>query len=257
VLSREIAAALGLSANATISPSPQGMTSEVAFVDDDGVRAVLKRCRDARYIEWLRREHAVLVAMEGCALNIPRAIGFHEVGDAGTAVDAWLLMTRLPGQSLWDTILGAAPGERRDYFRRVGNVLRELHATAAPAAFSNQAPWIDRMLARAQAHLSWCDGSVELLRQLEATQPDRVPEVMIHGDLALDNVLMAGDGTMGLIDWSGGDVGDPRYDIALALGTEPELVLGEAETAAFFDGYAGTPSDAATMRWFQNLYEFF
>jgi aminoglycoside phosphotransferase (APT) family kinase protein len=82
------------------------------------------------------------------------------------------------------------------------------------------------------------------------------PEVLIHGDLALDNVLVGDDG-MCLIDWSGGDLGDPRYDIALALATNPELYLRDEEVEAFFEGYACTPIDAATLRWFTNLYEFF
>jgi len=41
-----VATALGISAKATISSGPQGMTSEVAFVDDQGRQSVLKRCRD-------------------------------------------------------------------------------------------------------------------------------------------------------------------------------------------------------------------
>ena len=73
-----------------------------------------------------------------------------------------------------------------------------------------------------------------LLARLEATRPALSPEVLIHGDLALDNVLVDEDGSLSLIDWSGGDVGDPRYDIALALATEPEIQLGDADVAAFF-----------------------
>jgi aminoglycoside phosphotransferase (APT) family kinase protein len=80
---------------------------------------------------------------------------------------------------------------------------------------------------------------------------------LIHGDLAFDNVLVDDDGSLGLIDWSGGDLGDPRYDIALALATEPEIHLRVDEVAAFFDGYQRTRIDAETMRWFTSLYEFF
>jgi aminoglycoside phosphotransferase (APT) family kinase protein len=233
------------------------MTSEVSFVDHDGRQSVLKRCRDARYIEWLCREHHVLAALSGCSLSIPRVIRYHEVQNAGRIVDAWLLMSRLSGESLWDVVLRCAPTERCRYFRRVGKLLRELHTTPAPAELQSERPWMYRMLEQARNNLSWCDGSSALLARLETTRPPPLPEVLIHGDLALDNVLVGDDGTMRLIDWSGGGIGDPRYDIALALGTEPELSLGEAELAAFFDGYGSARRDTATMRWFQELYEFF
>ena len=72
--------------------------------------------------------------------------------------------------------------------------------------------------------------------------------MLIHGDLALDNVLIDNDGSISLIDWSGGDLGDPRYDISLALATEPEIQLCERDITAFFDGYRSTPIDLTTMR---------
>ena len=257
VLPESVARALGISAHATISPSPQGMTSEVSFVHDRGRNTVLKRCRDSRYIEWLRREHRVLVALSAGSLRIPRVIGYHERHEDGRIADAWLLMTRLPGASLWDVLVQATPAERPDYFRRVGHLLRQVHSTTAPAAFRNQPPWIDRALALARNNLTWCEGSAELLEHLEATRPAPGPEVVIHGDLALDNVLIDRDGSLSLIDWSGGDLGDPRYDLSLALATDPEILLGESEIGAFFDGYGSTRPDPVTTRWFRDLYEFF
>jgi aminoglycoside phosphotransferase (APT) family kinase protein len=255
-LPENIALQLGISNAATISQAPQGMTSEVAFVNDHGRESVVKRCRNPIYIEWLRREQRVLVALSECSLRIPRVIGYHEVRQDTQVVDAWLHMTRLPGESLWHVLLGS-PIDRSDRLWKVGNLLRELHAVSPPEAFRHQRPWIDRMLEQARRNLEWCDGSAELLADLEATQPVPSPEVLIHGDLALDNVLIDDDSSMGLIDWSGGDFGDPRYDIALTLATEPEIHLRDVEVAAFFDGYQHTRIDAATMRWFMSLYEFF
>jgi aminoglycoside phosphotransferase (APT) family kinase protein len=247
---------LGISAAATISPAPQGMTSEVAFVDDQDRESVLKRCRNPIYIEWLRREHRVLVALSKCSLRIPRVIGYHELRQEGRVDDVWLHMTRLPGESLWDVLL-RSPAHRSDHLRKLGNLLRELHSASPPEALRNQRPWVGRTLEQARKNLAWCEGSAELLAHLDATRPTPQPEVMIHGDLALDNVLIDRDGGMSVIDWSGGDLGDARYDVSLALATEPEIQLRETEMAAFFDGYGGRPLDLATMRWFVNLYEFF
>jgi aminoglycoside phosphotransferase (APT) family kinase protein len=235
------------------------MTSEVAFVDDRGRTSVLKRCRNPIYVEWLRREHHVLVSLSGCSLRIPRVVGYHEVRENGRVADAWLLMTRLPGESLWHLLLGSTPVERSHYFRKLGILLRELHSTPPPQAFCNQPSWIERKLKEGRDNLEWCDGSAELLGQLNAARPasQSQPEVLIHGDLALDNVIVDRDGRMSLIDWSGGDVGDRRADISLALATEPDIQLREADVAGFFDGYGGPRLDAVTMRWFTDLYEFF
>lgn len=150
-------------------------------------------------------------------------LGYHERHEDERTADAWLLMTRLPGASPWDVLVHSAPAERPDYFRRAGNLLRQVHSTPAPAALRNQPPWVDRALELARNNLTWCDGSADLLGQLEATRPAPGPEVVIHGDLALDNVLIDRDGNSSLIDWSGGDLGDPRYDLSLALATDPEI----------------------------------
>jgi aminoglycoside phosphotransferase (APT) family kinase protein len=135
--------------------------------------------------------------------------------------------------------------------------LKQLHATPVPIGLRSESPWVDRMLAEARDNLVWCDGTVELLADLRHRRPGPVPEVLIHGDLALDNILVGAEDAMSLIDWSDGAQGDPRYDLALSLRTEPEIELGEIELAAFFEGYGGVPVDRATRRWFVNLYEFF
>jgi len=256
VLPHDVADALGLSRTATLSLAPQGMTSEVAFVDDRQP-LVLKRCRDAAYVDWLRREHRVLLALSTTRLPVPHVVGYHERGARDGGGDCWLLMTRLPGQSLWDVLLGCEPSERSRHLHALGTLLRELHATPAPEAFRHQQPWIERRLAAAGHNLAWSDGTSALLQQLNAHRPPTCGETLIHGDLALDNVLVEPDGRMHVIDWSEGDLGDPRYDVALALATEPELHLDERDMAAFFAGYGSMSLDPVTLRWFVDLYEFF
>jgi aminoglycoside phosphotransferase (APT) family kinase protein len=233
------------------------MTSEVAFVDDQGRRAVLKRCRNPQYIEWIQREQRVLAALSDTSLPIPRVIGYHEVRTDGRAADVWLLMTHLPGESLWDIVQRSTIEDRVGHFRSLGTLLRQVHSTPPPNEFRAGPSWIDRALAQARGNLPWCDGSPELLAQLEASRPAPEREVLIHGDLALDNVLADTDGGMALIDWSGGDRGDARYDLTLALATEPELHLRDEDVGAFFEAYGRRPIDAATRQWFTNLYEFF
>jgi aminoglycoside phosphotransferase (APT) family kinase protein len=231
------------------------MTSEVAFVDG-ATRCVIKRCRNPIYLEWLSREHRVLRALAGSRLPIPRVLDYAE-WDTWDRHEAWLVMSRLDGRSLWNEILQANPKERAELLGRVGELLKRLHATPVPGVLAAESPWADRKLAKARQNLAWCDGTAELLADLHRRRLQPVPEVLIHGDLALDNVLIASDGAMSLIDWSAGDEGDPRCDLALALQTEPEIQLGEMELTAFFEGYGMAPIDRVTRTWFEDLYEFF
>jgi aminoglycoside phosphotransferase (APT) family kinase protein len=234
----------------------QGMTSEVAFVDGD-TRCVVKRCRDPIYLKRLSREHRVLRALADSPLPMPRVLGYAQVDGKEEGREAWLVMSRLEGHPLWNEILRTDSPRRAHLLRRVGELLKSLHVTPVPIGLRSESPWVDRMLAEARDNLGWCDGTVELLADLQHRRPEPVPEVLIHGDLALDNVLVAADDALSLIDWSDGGQGDPRCDLALALQTEPEIELSDFELAAFFEGYGGVPMDRSTRRWFEDLYEFF
>jgi aminoglycoside phosphotransferase (APT) family kinase protein len=234
-----------------LSYPKQGMTSEVAFVE--GPRpCVIKRCRDPIYLPWLAREHAALRALEGSPLPVPRLFAYH-----AEEREAWLVMSRLDGHALWPVMLDASAERRAVLLRRLGSLLQQLHATPVPPALQSPSSWIDRMLAQAQQNLPWCDGPAALLDDLHRRRPAAAAEVLIHGDLALDNVLVADDDAMSLIDWPGGTQGDPRCDVSLVLQTEPEFTLGMREHQSFYDGYGGTPVDTATRQWFVDLYEFF
>jgi aminoglycoside phosphotransferase (APT) family kinase protein len=206
-------------------------------------------------VEWLSREHRVLLALADSSFPMPRALGYAQVDNEGP--EGWLVMSRLEGRPLWNEMLHANSWRRVRLLRRVGEMLKQLHATPVPIGLKSESPWADQMLAKARRNLEWCDGTVELLASLDHSRPEPVPDVLIHGDLALDNVLVAAEDAMSLIDWSGGAQGDPRYDLALALRTEPEIELREAEWAAFFEGYGEMPSDRSMRRWFESLYEFF
>jgi aminoglycoside phosphotransferase (APT) family kinase protein len=234
----------------------QGMTSEVAFVEGDRP-CVVKRCRDPIYLHWLAREHRVLRALAESSLRVPRLLDYVEVATSAGACEAWLVMSRLEGRTLWTDILTANPERRARLLHGVGALLKQIHGTPVPPGLRSQTPWLDRMLAEARDNLAWCDGTADLLADLHRRRPAPVPEVLIHGDLGLDNLLVTADDTMSLIDWSCGGQGDPRCDVSLALQTEPELVMADRELAAFYEGYGTIPLDIAARRWFEDLWEFF
>jgi len=237
-----------------ISP-PQGMTSDVVFVEGCDAPVVLKRCRDPRYTSWLRREHTVLRALPTLPVPVPRVLD--SIDREAEGGDVWLVMTRLPGSPLWPWLLDASPTRRADLLNVLGTALRQVHSLALPLVLRNEQGWLDAKLAEAEGNLAWCDGTPGLLSDLVRRKPDPVQETLIHGDLSLDNVLIEGKGISGFVDWPFGGQGDPRSDIALALQTEPEIALQERDFAAFSAGYGSPLLEVDTRRWFADLYEFF
>jgi aminoglycoside phosphotransferase (APT) family kinase protein len=172
-------------------------------------------------------------------------------------LSGWLVMSRLAGSPLFGVAMEAAPAEREALFRSLGEALNRLHALRVPPELREPGTWRARQLEAARGNLGWCDGTAADLVELEASQPEPVPETLIHGDLALDNVLIDSDGTISFIDWAGAGSGDPRHDIALALENEPEFTLTPAALAAFYAGYGSAPVDDRTCNWFSRLYNYF
>ena len=254
----ELPSALGryVPAKARVSYPPQGMTSDVAFAEHEGRAVVVKRCDHPVYLGWLRRELVVLDALASSGLPIPQSIGYAEVATNGTAV-GWLVMSRLEGSPFLLAALDASPAERESMFRRLGELMQRLHVSPVPRALRGSRPWMSLQLEQARKNLPWSDGTAAGLGELERSQPSPVPETLIHGDLALDNVLVDAQGHLSLIDWAGGGLGDPRHDLALALETEPEFELSARALDAFYAGYGAIALDAGIRDWFVRLYDYF
>lgn len=225
---------------------PQGELSDVAFVRSaDQHDIVVKHSANPVYAQWLEREAKVLRALESTNLPVPQVIAHHIDGDA-----QWLLMTRIPGDSGWTALAQASAAERRALLRALGDMLARIHATPVPDALSDAdaTPWLERHRVDAE--------EVALEDDLLASFGPPSPEVrtFIHGDFTLDNVLLCEGRVSGVIDWSGCGAGDPRFDIALALATSPELVLQPADHEAFFSGYIKDNMPAPLRTMVRDLY---
>ncbi|HET7925281.1 MAG TPA: aminoglycoside phosphotransferase family protein [Rhodanobacteraceae bacterium] len=235
---------------------PQGKTSDVAFATHGARTIVVKRCAHRIYLDWLRREQFALRALAESGLPIPRFIAYAEAETEGQPV-GWLLLSRLSGSPLLGALIEAPPSQRTALFRRLGELVRRLHATRVPPDLEGEASWLSRQIERARGNLPWCDGTAAGLVELERSRPHAVRETLIHGDLSLDNVLVDERGELHLIDWADGGLGDPRHDLALALQTKPELTLSGAALDAFFAAYGAPALDEATRDWFVRLYDYF
>ncbi|HEY3289529.1 MAG TPA: phosphotransferase [Anaerolineae bacterium] len=246
-----------------LSESPQGMTSQVAVAQTSRGTVLLKRAEGILYGGWLANEYRVLSAL--AAVNMPLApkpLAFARV-DSGIVPERWLAMDYIQGETLEAVLSGEVNADRRtELLRQYGEALARIHATMIPEALPRPVPnWLDYMLDEAGENLEHysVDGSPQLLAHLRQAHPAPVAQTVIHGDYSIDNVLVDGNNIVGIIDWSGGAVGDPRYDVA--LGTRPQRVAfaseRDSDLAAFYAGYGGIPLSQQITDYYIGLYEFY
>lgn len=236
---------------------PQGMTSLVVLLKTERGNFALKRSDRVPYLEWLKREAFVLNALSTTHLPIPQVIAIDEQPDSVS-----LLMTALPGEPLSELLRrGVSDEMRRDLLHQFGQTLSLIHNAQPPSILSSDRPWLQRILDEGRFNLEhgYAEEEALLIAQMIATCPATIPEVLIHGDYTIDNVLVDGGRITGIIDWGRGDIGDPRYDLTLATRPqEPESAfLDEADFVAFYAGYGGERLNRAEEQWFFDLYGYF
>jgi aminoglycoside phosphotransferase (APT) family kinase protein len=112
-------------------------------------------------------------------------------------------------------------------------------AAAVDAAESGPQPLL-------QAAISW----------LLAHPPRPVEPVLVHGDFKANNLLVAPDGALTVLDWELTHVGDPLEDIAWTLlwDTPADLAPAGDGRDAYVDAYgaeAGTPVDREALAFWE------
>lgn len=233
----------------------QGQTAAVAFVE--GTQLAIKRARGPVYATWLEQEHRALLALAERALPIPVAVGLHSIpASEGHECEAWLVMSRLPGEPLTD-VLGRTTdiAAQAEWYRQLGAITARIHSEAIPATLRPDDPrrWLERVLERArQAPGRWVQ---QLVSRFDRDRLPEMPETLIHGDLTIDNVLADGEGLTGVIDWGGAGPGDPRYDITLALSPPDERRLDATVVSAFLEGYGSHGLPSELRAFFEHVYD--
>lgn len=210
-------------------PAQQGRTSRVAFaLDASGSPVVLKRSVGP-HLEVIRREHRVLRAVHPLGVLAPEPLLFLE-RPTSFGPEGWLVTRRLLGTTLEAALSAELDRARRaSFLTDFGAALARLHATPPPPGFGGH-DWLENALAFANSLNPTVDAA--RFEQLRNERPAPLATTLIHGDLFLDNIMTAGGRVTGLIDWSFADVGDPRYDVAVATHE-----LTQFDRDAFAEGY--------------------
>ncbi|MCM3786236.1 phosphotransferase [Neobacillus mesonae] len=244
-----------------ISFPRQGHTSDVGIIDSTNGRYVLKRTKGRQYSEWLRRESYILDCLTYTSLRVPRNYSFIHREETDGYEEAWLLMEFIQGETLRSFLTREDDSMvRYEMIHDYGRNLRELHSVSCPDELKKGGSWIDQMLSQAEFNMNHyeVDGNSALLEILKRNRPSEIEQTLIHGDFTIDNVLVQEGRVTGIIDWSGGAYGDPRYDAALAIRPKPNIFQSKEDFAAFYDGYGQKKITGEEYEYYESgLYAFF
>lgn len=235
----------------------QGHTSTVAVLDSRNRKYVVKKTESVLYNEWLSREYKALQILKQTGLPVPNVHSFYCEKNT-----RWLLMEYIRGISLRE-FLAKEPSskDKEKAIASFGLCLKQIHeCPCPPELIKHDKPWLDTMLQQAEHNLNRydVDGTAELLSQLQRTRPEPIENTLIHGDFTIDNVLVEDCNIVGIIDWSGAAIGDPRYDVALAIRPKPHAFQNERDKDIFFDAYGRLRISEEEYSYFEDgLYRFF
>lgn len=232
----------------------QGWTSEVRRIVTVKGSYLLKSAFKEKYRMWLKEEAKILEKInQEKQIPVPDYYGFIEDKDSSN-----LIVSFENGTTLTAALREARSlTERKSLIKSFGQFLHQFHEKEPIRILEQEISWLERQLVKAHYYVEngQTEGSLELLNQLIARKPFPVQQTMIHGDCTTDNVFMKNGEVKLFIDIAGMTVGDPRYDISLAIRDfvdNPELLN------AFYEGYIRYRVSSEEFQYFnEGLYEFF
>jgi hygromycin-B 7''-O-kinase len=239
-----------------VRPLPAGVANRVFLLGDD---LVLRIPRTKQFLPDLVKEAAVIPIALHAGVRTPEVVAFD---DTCSVVDVpYMVLTRTQGVDLAGLELPTAATER--LFRQVGRELGKLHrlspsaapalaavpvdnGTADPWALTNRLlkeGWIDAETARWLT--SWFD-------RLSTHLPANPPTVLIHGDIAPQNLLVSPMTAQlnGIVDWGDAEWADPAVDFAKMPLTGISAMLDGYRHEAGQEMSTSTPTWEARVLWF-------
>jgi len=210
---------------------PSAKVTMLLFAEDGRLAAVAKTARQVGSEPALGAEHAALQALQDAALptvgrHLPRPLLADRVRSR-----AVLVTSAVPGAPLSMRYYTPGHVQRPDAvdedLRWAGAWLARFQqetwtgVTSVADAFDR---WVQPAFDRYRRAMGWGAGEERLLDRLTMLAKDlghlTIPLVAVHGDYAIGNVLVGGDGVSGVVDWERGErVGLPFTDLFKFIGS--------------------------------------
>ncbi len=198
-------------------------------------RAAVKLARVARSIGTLENERQVLERLTPAAIaGIPRILATGRWGGSPLVAESLI-----EGQPLWRHIeAGKAVGP---VLERATDLLATVATATAERGTQPFGGWRERVAHEARLSLTRHPTAGQVLEAAQALLGplDDVAATLLHGDCTPWNLVVAADGSVGLLDWESSIVnGLPLFDLTYLLG----------HTAMYADGVADTPAEPESYR---------
>lgn len=185
-----------------------------AVTDADGARLLL-RLTDKAQTEAKQKEFAMLGEVARLGLQTPRPLAFG-LCNAGESV--YMLLSWVDGQDL-ETVLGSLPPERqRRLGVEAGEALKAIHGLKgeeAPIGWEQRLrEQIGKRISRYEncPHRVGGDETAIAFVRKHIDSLEGLGWTFRHGDFHTNNLLLAPDGGLGIIDFNRCDHGDPYDD---------------------------------------------
>ena len=220
----------------------EGGHSNLTYLIEDksGQRAVIRRPPMGELLPKahdMGREWALISALNGTAVPVPRALGF--CADTTVTGAAFYVMGHVDGHPLYnaeDAQRWLPEPLRQTLAHSFIDVLADLHAIDPDSVGLGDLGKKDGYIGRQLKtwYRSW-NASIEpaklddpraheLQRYFLAHLPEQGPARIVHGDYGLHNTLVGADGCIAaVVDWEISTLGDPLADLAYALNQWAEL----------------------------------
>lgn len=241
----------------SISFPQQGHTSLVVKIETSEQQFIIKKTNHPLFNQWLYEEYKSLQYLASTKILVPKVYLFHMQEKS-----RWLLMDYIDGVSLRKFLSGSPNSKDRErIISHYGLCLKEIHESECPNELRNKCDsWIHSMLDKASHNLAnyKVNGTEELLIRLKEELPETVENTLIHGDFHTNNVLVSNNKVVGIIDWPRAALGDPRFDVALAIRPKEGIFDKIRDRALFLEAYDRFIITDEEYRYFQEgLYSFF
>jgi aminoglycoside phosphotransferase (APT) family kinase protein len=207
--------------------------------------------------------HAGAMALEASLLRAAEAAGV-PVPQVVAAAEDMIVVRRLSGETLARRILrDDAYGKARERLtEQCAQALARLHAKVSPDDVQGLPVEGDPLetMRRTLDELGEPHPALELgLLRLGRTRPPPVGRTLVHGDFRLGNLMVDGDGLVGVLDWELAHVGDPAEDLGWLCvpswrfgGPHPVAGVGtREELLSAYNAAGGQAVDEPTLRWWE------
>ena len=207
-------------------------------LEKDG-KYFLLRVGDKKNLSEKKMEYERLKAYADKDINTHRPVVFGTSDDKFYSIVSWV-----SGTPIMDIIKKDVSKNYYQLGKEVGIELRKLHS-CCPSNSKND--WQGIIEKRAASFLEYyhsvtaefaCSKSAEQYILENFNLMKNRPQVVLHGDFHWNNCVENETGNVGIIDFSGNDIGDPWYDFGGLLWA---LEYSESFANGQIDGYFGTP----------------